>query len=158
MQMCICLCPFFHLGVFSPEAPAPIISSPRMRVEWWIYFGFQIHCWKHCIEPGSDSVSGLEPPPSLTVGELDPTQTCCNLKFPPRKCPQGPCVLLKSLVFQNITFHRTGQGRKHWFSVVTCQCSLLCVVLCPVLSQGQKRKRKSFRLDRRGGYKEPPFF
>lgn len=88
-------------------------------------------------------VSALEA--SLTVGEWDPTQTWNNLTFWPHRFPQAPWALLQSLVFQNITFHRTdrtGQGHEHWFSMVTCQCSHLCVILCPILCQGQRRKRK----------------
>lgn len=121
----LCLYPSLSLSLFSlvsfcPAAyPSHHFSHlpPTMRVDWWIYTEFKIHCWKHHHEPSSDSASALEV--SLVLKCVRPTQTSSNLTFQLHRFPQVPHFLLQSLVFQTITFHRMCQGQEHWFSMVT---------------------------------------
>lgn len=82
------------------------------------------------------------PPP--TIGLLDPTQTSCNLTCRPHRFPQVPRVLLQSVVLQTITFCRIGQGHKHWFSTVTCQCSHLSVSLYILFCLMARKEKEKF--------------
>ncbi|KAF6119874.1 hypothetical protein HJG60_010257 [Phyllostomus discolor] len=116
--VCVCISAFVflsaHLGLFfsfflckPPSDHFSLHKKNRIAYLCWIpnaLVATPPQAWLR-------DVSALEA--FLILHLSDSTQACCNLTCPPHRFPQVPHVLLQSIVFQAITFDRTGQGHKH---------------------------------------------